>query len=323
MGAIGASMLAPLQSLAETTETCFESDQIAPRANLKDDYPVHFLAIGDWGRTGADHQIHVAKQMGKWASEHPNDFIISLGDNFYPKGVMSEHDPLWHYSFENIYTDFSLQWDWYPILGNHDYISDPDAQVRYSKISRRWKMPSRYYAKEIPIAGGGKVLMVYIDTCPMIPEFHQSEQYHPWVQDQHPEKQLEWLDDTLKNASADVKWKMVMGHHPIYTVGPRIKNYDTLAVRKALSDIFERNKVHVYLSGHDHSLQHLSPGGFTHQFISGSGSEVTPVTAGVSYSKFEAAEHGFMYFSVDKNRLNVKAISHTGEMLYETTLKNM
>lgn len=321
LGAIGAGVLAPLHSFAETRETHLESEDVAPRSELKDDYPVHFMAVGDWGRNGADHQLHVAKQMGKWATENPNDFIISLGDNFYPKGVTSEHDPLWHYSFENIYTDFALQWDWYPILGNHDYISDPDAQVRYSKISRRWKMPSRYYSKEVPIKGGGKVLMIYIDTCPLIPEFHQSEQYKPWVQDQHPEKQLKWLDDTLKNAGPDVKWKMVMGHHPIYTVGPRIKNYDTLAVRKVLEDIFQRNKVDVYLSGHDHSLQHLVTPGITHQFISGAGSEVTPVSSGIPYSKFEASDYGFMYFSIDQNRLNAKIIDHTGKNIYETTLR--
>lgn len=320
LGAIGAGLLAPLQSLAEPGITHLESEDVAPRSELNDDYPVHFMAVGDWGRNGADHQKHVAEQMGKWATENPNDFILSLGDNFYPKGVTSEHDPLWHYSFENIYTDFALQWDWYPILGNHDYISDPDAQVRYSKMSRRWKMPARYYSKEVKINADSKLLMVFIDTCPLIPEFHASEQYGPWVKDQQPEKQLQWLDETLKKAGPDVKWKMVMGHHPIYTVGPRIKNYDTLAVRKVLAEIFERHKVDVYLSGHDHSLQHLKTPGFTQQFISGSGSEVTPVTAGIPYSKFEAAQYGFVYFSINKNRLNVKIIDYLGENIYETNL---
>ncbi|WGQ10477.1 metallophosphoesterase [Pedobacter gandavensis] len=319
--ALGASFLAPIQAIAADAETHLESEDVAPSAALKDDYPLHFVAIGDWGRTGYDHQIHVARQMGKWATEHPNDFILSLGDNFYPKGVVSEHDPLWHYSFENIYTDFSLQEDWFPILGNHDYQSDPDAQVKYSKVSRRWNMPARYYSKEVALGNkGDKVLMVFIDTCPLIPEFHNNPKYAPYIDDQQPERQLAWIDETLKNSGPQVKWKMVMGHHPIYTVGPRIKNYDTLAVRKVLKDIFERNKVDVYLSGHDHSLQHLKPEGYTHQFISGAGSEVTPVSAGVAYSKFEAAEPGFMYFSIDNKRLNAQIIHHTGKVMYETTL---
>jgi hypothetical protein len=79
--------------------------------------------------------------------------------------------------------------------------------------------------------------------------------------------------------------------------------------------------VDVYLSGHDHSLQHLATPGFTQQFISGAGSEVTPVTAGIPYSRFEASEYGFMYFSIDQKRLNAKIIDHTGKILYQTTLR--
>lgn len=319
--ALGTTFLGPLSALAGTTETHFESEDLSKRSQLKDDYPVHFMALGDWGRNGADHQLPVARQMGKWATENPNDFIMALGDNFYPRGVVSEHDPLWQYSFESIYTEFPLQWDWYPILGNHDYMGDPDAQVRYSKISRRWVMPSRYYSKEVSLGKDkGKLLLLFIDTNPMIPEFAKNEHYGPNVAGQQPEKQLAWIDATLAKASPDVKWTMVVGHHPIYTVGPRIKNYDTLAVRKALEGILEKHKVDVYLSGHDHSFQHLAMPGVTQQFVCGSGSEITPVTTGVDYSRFEAADYGFMYFSVDNQRLNAKMINHTGKLIYETTL---
>lgn len=283
-------------------------------------YPLQFLAIGDWGRNGADHQLHVARQMGKWATEHPNQFIISTGDNFYPSGVISEHDPLFHYSFENVYTDFSLQWDWYPILGNHDYKSDPDAQVRYSSISRRWKMPARYYSKEFAVGKDGKVLMLFIDTNPLVPEFYDNPEYGPHVKGQHPEKQLEWINQTLAAADKDVRWKIVVGHHPMYTAGPRTTNYDTLGIRKTLEDVLEKHKVNVYLSGHDHSLQHLKNSGVTHHFISGAGSEVTPVRDGLPYSRFQAADYGFMYFSVAKDKLNVKVINHEGKLLYETLI---
>jgi tartrate-resistant acid phosphatase type 5 len=72
--------------------------------------------------------------------------------------------------------------------------------------------------------------------------------------------------------------------------------------------------------GHDHSLQHLKPEGFTHQFISGAGSELTDVNTGIPYSKFEASQHGFMYFAVDTNRFNVKAINKEGAVIYQTEL---
>jgi len=311
LSALGVSLLGSLDSLAETGVTHLESDDLSPGAILADNYSLHFMALGDWGRNGEYDQLEVGKQMGKWASENPNNFVISVGDNFYPKGVVSEHDPLWNFSFENIYTAHSLQCDWYPVLGNHDYLTDPDAQIRYSKISRRWNMPARYYAKEINLGrGGNKVLFVMIDTDPML--FEDKKDYVT--------TQMEWLDKTLANASANVKWKIVVGHHPCYTVGPRIKNYDTLTARKMLTDVFNKYKVDLYLSGHDHSLQHLKPEGFTHQFISGAGSELTPVTAGIPYARFQASEHGFMYFSVNSQNISVKAINQSGSVIYETKL---
>jgi len=308
--AIGASLINPLSGIAENKVTHLNSEDVSPRAALANDFPLNFLAIGDWGRNGEYDQAEVAKQMGQWATTHPNDFVISVGDNFYPLGVISENDPLFHYSFESIYTAHSLQCDWYPVLGNHDYGSDPDAQVRYSKISRRWNMPARYYTKEVDLGKDAKVLFVMIDTDPFL--FEAKKDY--------VDKQMGWIDQTLSNAGADVKWKIVVGHHPSYTVGPRITNYDTLTMRKAITNIFEKHKVDVYLSGHDHSLQHLKPAGYTHQFISGAGSELTHVTEGIDYAKFQSSEHGFMYFSVDANRIHVRAINVTGNTIYETTL---
>jgi tartrate-resistant acid phosphatase type 5 len=321
--ALGATLIPTIGVLAEPRITHLESEDLTLLPAIKDDFPLHFMAIGDWGRNGEYDQLEVAKQMGQWGTEHPNNFVISCGDNFYPSGVVSEEDPLWHYSFENVYTAHSLQCDWYPVLGNHDYHTDVDAQVKYSKISRRWNMPARYYSKEISLKkdkeikgpekdkSKDKVLFVMMDTDPFL---HENKA-------EYVETEMKWLNETLENASADVKWKIVIGHHPMYTVGPRFTNYDTITMRKALTKTFEDHKVDVYLSGHEHSLQHLKPEGFTHQFISGAGSELTKVTEGIPYSRFQASEHGFMYFSVDSNRLNVKAINYAGKVLYETELK--
>ena len=311
--AIGASMLNPLEAFANHQSTThLESDDISPLINKNNGFPINFLALGDWGRNGEYHQQEVAKQMGIWAAANPNDFNISVGDNFYPKGVVSETDPLWHYSFENVYTAHSLQGDWHPVLGNHDHLSNPDAQVRYSKVSRRWDMPALYYSKEISMGKEqGTVLFVMLDTDPML--FEEKADY--------TKTQLEWLNHTLQNASANIKWKIVIGHHPYYTVGPRIENYDTLTIRKILPPIFEKHQVDIYLSGHEHSLQHIKPDGYTHQFISGAGSELSPITSGVKSTRFAVSDNGFMYFSIGKNTVAVKAINYEGKILYETAIK--
>ncbi len=309
---IGVPLLGPLELLSVQPVTHLESEDIAIGPVKEDPYALHFIAVGDWGRNGEYLQQEVGKQMGEWATTHRNQFVISTGDNIYPKGVVSEHDPLWHFSFENVYTMHSLQCDWYPILGNHDYGEDPDAQIRYSAISRRWKMPARYYSMEQSLGKDkGKVLFLMLDTNHLSRDEHTEQR----------EVQMKWLNETLENASSDVKWKIAVGHHPAYTVGPRINNYDTLAIRKVLGGVFEKHKVDVYLSGHEHSLQHLKPEGmFTHQFVSGAGSKLSDVTDGVSYSRFQASENGFMYVSMDASRLNLKVINTEGTVLYDTVL---
>ncbi|PXY42822.1 acid phosphatase [Flavobacterium cheongpyeongense] len=288
-------------------------------------YPdaLNFIVMGDWGRFGEDHQIPVARQMGITAKEINRDFIISTGDNFYPIGVASESDPQWKYSFEDIYTDFSLHWNWYPVLGNHDYAGNPDAQVAYSKISRRWNMPARYYSKTFNINGdpNQQVLIAFIDTNPLIPEFYKNDVYGKNVISQDTTAQKKWLVKTLTNAPKSVKWKLVVGHHPLFTATlKRRESYDTKAVRKSLKSLFDKYEVDAYIAGHDHDLQHLLPEGKTSYFVSGSASEITPIDR-LPFSKLAISEYGFMVFSVLADTLYVQAINEKGEVIYNTEIK--
>ena len=290
-------------------------------AVIKKEKALHFIAMGDWGRVGADHQKEVAAQMGKTATEMGTQFVIATGDNFYPSGVISEWDPLWKYSFEDIYTDFHLQWDWYPVLGNHDYKTNPDAQVKYSTISRRWKMPARYYSKKFFINGDTTqaVLIAFIDTNPLIPEFYSNADYGPNVKTQDSTKQKKWLAHVLSDTSKNIKWKIVVGHHPMFTGGSRTEAYDTKAIRNSLKPLFDKYGVDVYLAGHEHSLQYLKPPGKTHHFISGAASEKTSAKL-LDISKMAASEYGFMLFSVTGNQLLVQTIDYTGKLIYSTNI---
>jgi hypothetical protein len=258
--------------------------------------------------------------MGKTASEASVDFIVATGDNFYPEGVMSEFDPLWKYSFEDIYTDFSLQWNWYPVLGNHDYGSNPGAEVAYSKISRRWKMPARYYTEKFSLGGDTtkQILFAFIDTTPLVKGYYSGKGHK--VHDQDSAAQKVWLEKVLSNPSPNVKWKIVVGHHPMYTGGGRTESHDTRSIRRVLQPIFEKYKVDAYITGHEHSLQHIGPVNNIHHFISGAASEKTPARM-LPASKFAGSEYGFMLFSAYPDRILVQVISYRGDIIYSTQLK--
>lgn len=287
-------------------------------------YPstLNFLVIGDWGRYGDDHQKSVANEMAKVAEKINRNFIISTGDNFYPQGVASVEDPQWKTSYEDVYTQFSLHWEWYSVLGNHDYLGNPDAQVAYSKISRRWRMPTRYFSETFAINGDttNQVLVAFVDTNPLIPEFYKNKIYGPNVATQDSTAQKAWLEKTLSNPSPNIKWKIVVGHHPLYTATlKRRESYDTRAVRHSLKEILDKYEVDAYLCGHDHDLQHLLPNGKTHYFVSGSGSEVTAIDS-LDISKMALAEYGFMAFSVAQNIIYVQVINDRGKVVYRTEI---
>ena len=276
---------------------------------------INFIVVGDWGRNGEFHQKDVANEMGKEATKTQTNFIVSTGDNFYPDGVISTTDPQWDASFESIYSSYSLNIPWFSCFGNHDYRGSIQAQLDYSKVSRRWQTKDRYYSFERTIPGTTeKVIFIFIDTNPFDETLNRKS--HSDLEKQDKNTQLTWLDNTLLNTTA--KWKIVIGHHPLYTTGVRRDKMQD--VRKSFLPIFEKHNVNLYFAGHEHDLQHQKPPGYTHYFVSGAGSEIRPVTKDTTQTKFVASDHGFMSVQIEKDTLNLQVINYLGKELYHTVI---
>lgn len=287
------------------------------------DSALNFLVIGDWGRCGEFFQKEVAEQLAFASVSGNASFIISTGDNFYPKGVKSVDDPLWTKSYENVYSHYSLQKEWYVVLGNHDYKINPDAEVEYSKKSSRWIMPSRYYSVKMPIDGDTsiKALFVFMDTNPFIEKYYNDSEYGKMVKGQDTAAQKQWLAKVLSDNDPTIKWKFVVGHHPLYTSGKRIKSPETFQFRKTMEPVLKQYGVDAYICGHEHQLEYIKPEGCTHHFISGAGSEARDVKGHLPESKFKASDHGFMLFSVAPTKLKFQVINWEGKILYQQDLK--
>lgn len=282
----------------------------------KPDNAIHFIAMGDWGRNGENYQKEVAAGMGKAAHDLGASFVVATGDNFYPYGVASTQDYHWVSSFESIYRAQSLHVKWYPVLGNHDYASNPDAQVEYSKLSSRWSFPSRYYYTKTSW-GADTLLMVYIDTDPIEKELrgapYDSIKYKPGG----VAAQRDWMEKLL---AGNARWKIVVGHHPLYTGGWRKESEDTKNMKKFLEPILQKYKVDVYLCGHEHHLEHIKPEGPTHHIISGAASEARPVSIYPGIGKFAAGVQGFATFSVTHDNILVQFIDYTDKIIHETVI---
>jgi tartrate-resistant acid phosphatase type 5 len=308
--AIGFLFFISISSAQKRKQLEYDSEKEVKQKALR------FIVFGDWGRNGEDNQKEVAAEMGIVAKKFKPEFIVSTGDNIYPNGVRSIMDHSWISSFENIYTAHSLQTDWYVVLGNHDYGGDPQAEIDYTKVDRRWNMPARYYSKVFYIGDDSTqgVLLVFIDTTPLISEYYGNGKTH--VEGQDTAGQRIWLEKTLKEAPPNIKWKFVFGHHPVYTGGGRMKAPETVEMKNLFKPIFEKYHVNAYICGHDHNLQYIKPPGFTTYFVSGAGSELSKTIVHPEGGIYAKAENGFMNFSVYENKLQFTILSYTGEHLF-------
>ncbi len=269
---------------------------------------ISFLAIGDFGRHGAYTQKEVARDMGKVADFLEIDFTVSVGDNFYPNGVQSTQDYQWISSYESIYIHHGLHEPWFVALGNHDYEGNVQAQIDYSQISRRWEMPSRYFEKLIEIDNGKYLQLLVIDTNPFIEKYQQEKTKYLGIEKQNTKKQLKWIEKKLANQNPNIVWKIVVGHHPLYSGGKRKDSQDTKQIEKLFEPIFEKYNVDAYITGHEHDLQVIQrPNKKVIQFLSGAGSELreTGLTNGTLFAQ---SVPGFMAFSLNNNQLDVYVI---------------
>jgi acid phosphatase len=277
---------------------------------------LNFIVFGDWGRNGEQDQLDVAAQMSIAAKDMDAKFIISVGDNFYENGVASVDDPQWQTSFEKVYSVPSLQVPWRVILGNHDYHANCDAQIAYAKTSPRWKMPARYYVQSEKIDAATAVDFFYLDTTPMIKSYYSTanaEKTGAQVITQDVPKQLAWFKDAL--AASTAPWKIVVGHHPIYSGGG---HGDTAELIETILPLLQEHKVQAYFNGHDHDLQHLQAGD-VNLFDSGAGSQHT-LTFYTKRSKFAKSSSGFTAVALQSDKMDVRMIDDRGQLLYTATI---
>jgi hypothetical protein len=268
-----------------------------------------FVVVGDWGRNGTANQKAVADQMDVYARKFNAKFILTTGDNFYEIGVANTTDPHWKNSFENVYNKEGHQVAWFPTLGNHDYGLNPQAQIEYSTVSTRWKMPARYYAVEKKIDSSHAVFFAFTDTSPFVSSYYGRSMADLEIQD--TAAQLRWLRQALNSSNAT--WKIAVGHHPVYSSGLHGNTSELISYFKP---IFLQSKTDFYLCGHDHSLEHrIQPNERIHYLVSGGGAGSYPVFNNPN-SLFARGSSGFLVMTLYADKANIYFYNEKGDLLY-------
>ncbi|TKY59770.1 Purple acid phosphatase 8 [Spatholobus suberectus] len=284
----------------------------------KPDGSLSFLVIGDWGRKGAYNQSEVAFQMGVTGKQLDIDFVISAGDNFYESGLTGIDDPAFDDSFAKIYTAYSLQKQWYSVLGNHDYRGNVEAQLSpvLTNLDKRW-LCSRSFIVNAEVAE-----FFFVDTTPFVDKYFTKpgDHVYDWrgilPRKQYISNLLKDVDLALQQSNA--KWKIVVGHHTIRSAGV---HGNTEELVKQLLPILEANNIDLFINGHDHCLQHISSLDSAIQFFtSGGGSKAW---RGVmnwgkpEEMKFYYDGQGFMSVKVTETEIDIVFYDVFGNVLHK------
>jgi acid phosphatase len=220
------------------------------------------LLIGDQGM-GGSAQGKPAMGLANVARDKQPQAIFGTGDNIYSNGAEGSYTKLVDRFTNEYITPFeSLQVPWYLVTGNHDWHTDAKWEKDFTwaeeNTGRHWNMPHFWYKQDFTTANGVTVDVFFVDTQVWI-QRDGSTRTVEFLGSNAKQEQYEWLANELASSSAE--WKIVVGHHPIYSQGNKgmtselHERHGVNGNSLSLDALMRTYGVQLYINGHSHNQQ--------------------------------------------------------------------
>jgi hypothetical protein len=267
----------------------------------------------------ADHwaQKYVAQVMGSVSKRVKPDYVLNVGDNFYPGGITAScgqggahPSGQWHTQFEQvygIYPDLKGK-PWFSVMCNHDYggrgfLAGWDEQIFATWSRDDWVMPGQYWSRKVQYADFA-VEYFFLESN-IIDARNPGDKDHyicqgdgqcygitaEKCQDMFKEafdESKNMLEAGLKASTAE--WHIIVTHYP----GPDITS-DAQVI-----ELHKKYGIDLVFTGH----QHQQTAGFDngmHYIISGGGGGITTDSGSNSDGHDDA--YGFVNFKINRTHL--------------------
>jgi 3',5'-cyclic AMP phosphodiesterase CpdA len=240
--------------------------------------PVGILAIGDFGVGGRSQQT-LGAAVRRFEAHNPAAWLITVGDNDYTE------DPA---AFRRNWRS-SFGWTTRAgvrvagVLGNHD-VRVQGGAYEYGALG----MPRRYYRR-----ASGPVELYLLDSNSV------------------DDAQTSWLRRSLARSKA--RWRIAAFHHPAFTCGMYTSSPEVVA---RWVPLFQRYRVRLVLSGHDHNYQRFAPRRGVRYVVHGGGSaahyELKSCPPGYPRRLASSTKQGFLYVLIRGARLDGWAVDTAG-----------
>ena len=232
----------------------------------------------------------VGLAMTKLCDEKPCEFAIQLGDNIYPDGADADDDKDDQQRMNDLilaplkplfakHPDLMV----YSALGNHDWKSSRKGvalQIEWMQKHKNFHLGSKGYYRYKIGEQGQDIEFFVLDTnmllsgqtfyeIPLNPdgsemdeetakekgllELEDFEQHESPVNGED-KVQLEWLAKALAESTA--KWKIVYGHHILWSIGGTKYDEGHVLRRLIMPDLCLH--ADAYIAGHEHDLELLT-----------------------------------------------------------------
>jgi 3',5'-cyclic AMP phosphodiesterase CpdA len=240
--------------------------------------PVRIVAFGDFG-VGGTSQRQLGESVRAFEARYGADLLVTLGDNDYTESPTAFRAN-WAESFGWARQSGILVAG---VLGNHD-VRVEGGRYQYATLG----MPRRYYRLR-----RHSVELFLLDSNDI------------------DQRQTAWLGRSL--AASRAPWKLAIFHHPAFSCG----NYRShpKVVRRWVP-LFQRHRVKLVLSGHDHNYQRFAPRRGVRYVVHGGGStrhyRLTACPAGYPKRLRGRLEQGFVYLVARDRRLDGWAVTVGG-----------
>ena len=238
-----------------------------------------------YGDSRTNHQIH-QKIVDEIIKTNPS-IVFHTGDL-----VEDGLNPAQWTTFNEIISDLIKITQFYPALGNHENNSPLYFDNFDLPNNERW-----YIVEE------NNLQFIVLDSnsdCSI-----GSEQYL-------------WLEDDLQNINEDIKFVIVIFHHPPFSTGPHTE--DEKGLKQSIVPLFEKYGVDIVFNGHDHDYERSLYNNIYYIVTGGGGAPLYDQARTSPYSQLFRKVYHFCKLSVINDQLIIEVYDIDSSIIDQFTI---